>query len=294
MLTIREAVLQAIRASLQVLTAPDRRNEGSPERVLEAGIVILRDGDPGEPDITLNPRTAFYSHRVELELFVTQPTAGGGEGLLDALLADVHAAHAANPSPGDTITLNATVWTFVSGTASANETEIQGTLIQTLDALVDDLNASADVEIVKCTYGRPPDAETVTITFDPAGPSGNGFTLAASAASGSGPTLTGGGYSHVWKCGGDDIPSFTVELGHPLLTTPVFFRHTGTVIEGLSFEMGQEARRMQGCSWWPRAKSASPPQSTPAPMPSRSAASARGAASSAGVASRSPASPAAA
>ena len=100
MLTIREAVLQAIHASLQVLTATVRRNEALPERLPDEGLAILRDGDPGEPDITLNPRTAFYSHRVELELFVTQPTAGGGEGLLDALIADVHAALASDPSLG--------------------------------------------------------------------------------------------------------------------------------------------------------------------------------------------------
>ena len=29
--------------------------------------VILRDGDPGEPDVTLDLRTEFYSHRAEVE-----------------------------------------------------------------------------------------------------------------------------------------------------------------------------------------------------------------------------------
>jgi hypothetical protein len=149
-------------------------------------------------------------------------------------------AFAANPAPDDPVTLNGTVWTFVSATASGNETEIQGTLIQTLDALVDDLNGSADVEIAKCTYARPTGTETLVITFDTAGPSGNSFTLAVAAAVVSGPTLTGGGYSHIWESGADDIPSYTVEVGHPQLATPVFFRHTGTVLESLAFEMGQE------------------------------------------------------
>jgi hypothetical protein len=94
--------------------------------------------------------------------------------------------------------------------------------------------------ITKCSYARPSGTETLAITFDTAGTTGNSFTFVASAATVSGPTLTGGGYSHVWESGADDIPSFTVEVGHPLLTTPVFFRHTGTVIESLSFEMGQE------------------------------------------------------
>ncbi len=97
----REQVLAALLQRLQAsLTATFRRNEVLPEKVPASGLVILRDGDPGEPDVTLNPRTAFYSHRVELELFVTQPTAGGGEALLDALVADVGAALAPDPSLG--------------------------------------------------------------------------------------------------------------------------------------------------------------------------------------------------
>jgi hypothetical protein len=97
----REQVLLSLNARLVAgNTATVRRNEALPERVPEAGLVIVRDGDPGEPDVTLNPRSAFYSHRVELELFVTQPTAGGGEALLDALVADVHAALAPDPSLG--------------------------------------------------------------------------------------------------------------------------------------------------------------------------------------------------
>ena len=95
----REQVLAGLDERLQAsLTATARRNEALPERMPDAGLIIMRDGDPGEPDVTLNPRTAFYSHRVELELFVTQPTAGGGEALLDALVADVHAALAPDPS----------------------------------------------------------------------------------------------------------------------------------------------------------------------------------------------------
>jgi hypothetical protein len=149
-------------------------------------------------------------------------------------------AFAVNPSPGDTITLNGMVRTFVAGTPSSNETEIQASLEDTLDQLVSDLNASADVEIAKCTYARPTGTGTLTVSFDTAGPTGNAFMIAASAATVSAMTLTGGGYGHVWESGADEIPSYTIEIGHPRLTTPVFFRHTGTVIESLSFEMGQE------------------------------------------------------
>ena len=136
-----------------------------------------------------------------------------GDPQTTAVAATGSIAFATNPSPGDTITLGGTVWSFVSGTASGNETEIQGTLIQTLDALVGDLNGSVDAEIAKCTYTRPTGTEILTITFDTAGPTGNSFTLAASAAVVSGPALTGGGYAHVWESGADAIPSYTTEIG---------------------------------------------------------------------------------
>ena len=55
----REQVLAALFARLDAeLSATVRRNEALPERVPAEGLVILRDGDPGEPDVTLNPRTS--------------------------------------------------------------------------------------------------------------------------------------------------------------------------------------------------------------------------------------------
>lgn len=83
----REQVLSALFGRLQgVPDATVRRNEALPVSVPAGGLIILRDGDPGEPDVTLNPRTEFYSHRAEVEAFVTQPAGGGGEEELDALL----------------------------------------------------------------------------------------------------------------------------------------------------------------------------------------------------------------
>jgi hypothetical protein len=89
----REQVLAGLLGRLQsLLTATVRRNEVLPEKVPAAGLVILRDGDPGEPDVTLNPRTEFYSHRVEIEAFVARDLAGGGEAALDALLGAIGTA----------------------------------------------------------------------------------------------------------------------------------------------------------------------------------------------------------
>ena len=83
----REQVLAALFERLQgVPGATVRRNEALPVIVTAGGLIILRDGDPGEPDVTLNPRTEYYTHRAEIEAFVTQPVGGGGEEELDALL----------------------------------------------------------------------------------------------------------------------------------------------------------------------------------------------------------------
>ena len=89
----REQILAALSVVLAgQLAAPVRRNEVLPEKVPAAGLVILRDGEPGEPDITLNPRTEFYAHRVELEVYVPRDSSGGGEAALDQLLGAIGAA----------------------------------------------------------------------------------------------------------------------------------------------------------------------------------------------------------
>lgn len=101
MTSTREQILAALLQRLQSgLAATVRRNEVLPEKVPAAGLVILRDGDPGEPDVTLNPRTEFYNHRVELEAYMPRDPSGGGEAALDALLGAIGAALRIDPSLG--------------------------------------------------------------------------------------------------------------------------------------------------------------------------------------------------
>ena len=101
MMSKRETILAALTGALRTgLSANVRRNEVLPEKVPAEGLVILRDGDPGEPDVTLNPRTEFYSHRVEIEAYVPRDPDGGGEAALDALLGHIGAALNVDPSLG--------------------------------------------------------------------------------------------------------------------------------------------------------------------------------------------------
>ncbi len=160
-----------------------------------------------------------------------------GDAITSAVKATGTITFALNPSDGDTITLNGTVWTFVSGAPVGNETQIQATATQTVDQLVLDLNGSADVEIAKCTYSRPTGTQQLLIEYDVAGPAGNGFTIAASAAAVSGSTLEGGGYEHVFASGADDLPSYTIEVGH--VQVPAFFVHAGVKLNSIALEFAR-------------------------------------------------------
>ncbi len=53
--TTRETILAALHTRLSALPATALRGEVLPERVPAAGLLILRDGEPGEPEVTLSP-----------------------------------------------------------------------------------------------------------------------------------------------------------------------------------------------------------------------------------------------
>jgi hypothetical protein len=89
----RETILSALTAQLAAHAGAEvRRNAVLPERVPPAGLVILRDGEPGEPDVTLNPRSEYYAHAVELEAYMPRDPTGAGEAMLDQLLGAIGAA----------------------------------------------------------------------------------------------------------------------------------------------------------------------------------------------------------
>ncbi len=68
--TTRGTVLAALHARLQPLAALVLRDEVIPERIPAAGLVILRDGQTGEPEVTMSPMCYHYQHRAELEVVV--------------------------------------------------------------------------------------------------------------------------------------------------------------------------------------------------------------------------------
>ena len=85
--TTRETTLVALHARLQPLAALVLRDEVLPERIPPAGLIILRDGQPGEPEVTLSPLRYHYQHRAELEVVVQAGT--GRASAFDTLIAAI-------------------------------------------------------------------------------------------------------------------------------------------------------------------------------------------------------------
>ena len=96
--TTRETILAALLARLLPLAALTLRDEVLPERIPTAGLIILRDGQPGEPEVTLSPLRYHYQHRAELEVVVQ--TGTGRASAFDSLIAAIGAALEADRTLG--------------------------------------------------------------------------------------------------------------------------------------------------------------------------------------------------
>jgi hypothetical protein len=95
--TLRENILTALHARLLALPASALRGDVLPERVPTAGLLILRDGEPGEPEVTLSPLRYHYQHRAEIEAVVQGATR---DSAFDTLCASIGAALAADRTLG--------------------------------------------------------------------------------------------------------------------------------------------------------------------------------------------------
>lgn len=89
------AVLAAALPEVKVL-----RNDAVPEVIPAGGLVIQRDGDPGEPEFLFSPPTWYYEHRAELEVFVDLARAEDRDAAFDAIKRAIGAALAANRTMG--------------------------------------------------------------------------------------------------------------------------------------------------------------------------------------------------
>jgi len=90
----REQVLDAIKALLSsaLPNADVRRNLAKPERIPPGGLVVVRDGDPGEPEVMLSPLVYVYSHRIPIELAAYETSSQSPEQVLDEMLGSIGVA----------------------------------------------------------------------------------------------------------------------------------------------------------------------------------------------------------
>ena len=69
-MSARETILTALHTRFSMLPTGALRGDVLPERVPAQGLLILRDGEPGEPEVTLSPLRYHYQHRAEIEAVV--------------------------------------------------------------------------------------------------------------------------------------------------------------------------------------------------------------------------------
>jgi hypothetical protein len=97
-----EQVLDAVKARLE--TVPDavvERNSVLPEKIAAGGLIILRDGDPGEPEQALGGfGSTYYQQAVEIEVYVEEGDAAARDAAFDALLQQIGAMLDADPALG--------------------------------------------------------------------------------------------------------------------------------------------------------------------------------------------------
>ena len=66
-----------------------KRNAALPERIADHAMTILRDGEMGEPEVSLSPLTYHWQHQVAIELFVADPDASTRDARMDGLLTEL-------------------------------------------------------------------------------------------------------------------------------------------------------------------------------------------------------------
>ena len=100
-MTDRETILQALFARLKTITGVTvLRNEALPEKIPDGGLIILRDGDPGEPETLLSPVSYYWQHRALIEAVVQKGDQAARDLVLDGLYRKIALAIAGDRTLG--------------------------------------------------------------------------------------------------------------------------------------------------------------------------------------------------
>lgn len=121
----------------------------------------------------------------------TDVAASGVSASTAAVAASDSVTYSVNPTASATVTINGSVWTYVSALTTGLQILLGATLPLTLAAAVAALNGSADANTAKSTYSTN-GTTTLNMTAVAAGTAGNSYTLAASVGTVAGATFSGG------------------------------------------------------------------------------------------------------
>ena len=97
-----ERVLTALTDRLRAVPkAKIERNTAAPERIPKGGLIVLRDGNPGEPERTLGDiGSVYYAHAVEIEVYVETGGSSARDAAFDVLIQGIGTVLDNDPSLG--------------------------------------------------------------------------------------------------------------------------------------------------------------------------------------------------
>jgi len=101
-----EAALDALKAAVQAgasLGTKVERNAVTADVIPDAGMIVVRDGDPGQPEITMSPVNYHYDHRAEVDILVQGGTEAQRDTRADTLRQAVSAAIVADRTLGGAV-----------------------------------------------------------------------------------------------------------------------------------------------------------------------------------------------
>lgn len=95
-----EKILDKLKTLIDAATtAKIERNSAVPERIPPTGLVIIRDGNPGEPEYVLGGfATAYYSHNIEIEIYIQEAVPAQRDRKFDELMQVIGAVFESHPT----------------------------------------------------------------------------------------------------------------------------------------------------------------------------------------------------
>lgn len=94
-----EEILEKLKTVLgDGCSARVERNSVLPEKIPNDGLIVIYDGDPGDPDLVLGGfGSAYYQHAIEIVVYVEEGNPAQRDQKFDAMLLEIGQALESNP-----------------------------------------------------------------------------------------------------------------------------------------------------------------------------------------------------